>query len=62
MKPNETYIQFNDGVSIKTSGPYRTLRRRDGYYVVGRGACIPVASYEEAQTVIQNMEDPNGGK
>lgn len=48
-------LHFNDGVSIDTSGELRTLRLRDGYYVVGQGMCIPVASREEALEVIKEM-------
>ncbi len=49
-------LRFNDGVNIDTSGPLRTLRLRDGYYVVGQGMCIPVADREEARKVIAEME------
>ena len=49
-------LRFNDGVNIDTSGPLRTLRLRDGYYVVGQGMCIPVADREEAMKVIADME------
>jgi len=49
-------LRFNDGVNIDTSGPLRTLRLKDGYYVVGQGMCIPVANREEAKKVIAEME------
>jgi hypothetical protein len=49
-------LRFNDGVNIDTSGPLRTLRLKDGYYVVGKGMCIPVADREEAREFIAKME------
>lgn len=51
----DTFIQFSDGVSIKTSGKLRTIRRSDGYYVVGEGMCIPVDTYDESQNIIAKM-------
>ena len=52
-------LRFNDGVTIDTSGPLRTLRLRDGYYVVGEGMCIPVESREEAQELIREISHEN---
>tara|TARA_Y100000310_G_C20484252_1_gene716137 strand:- start:331 stop:513 length:183 start_codon:yes stop_codon:yes gene_type:complete len=48
-------LRFNDGVNIDTSGPLRALCLRDGYYVVGKGMCIPVADREEARAMIEEM-------
>jgi hypothetical protein len=48
-------LRFNDGVNIDTSGSLRALRLKDGYYVVGKGMCIPVADREEAMTMIEEM-------
>lgn len=48
-------IKFNDGVSINTSGPLRVTRRFDGYYVVGKGTCIPVDSYQEGEEFIRGQ-------
>ena len=48
-------LRFNDGVNIDTKGSLRVLRLRDGYYVVGKGMCIPVADREEATATIEEM-------
>ena len=52
-------LKFNDGVNIDTSGLLRVLRLRDGYYVVGKGMCIPVESREEARELIREMSHGN---
>ena len=49
-------LEFNDGVSIDTSGPLRKLRLRDGLYVVGQGMSIPVDSNEEADEILRECE------
>ena len=49
-------LRFNDGVNIDTSGPYRVIRLRDGYYVVGNGTCCPVDSREEGIELIKDFE------
>ncbi len=41
-------LRFTDGVEIDTSGEYRTLRLRDGWYVVGHGTLLPCADQAEA--------------
>lgn len=51
-----TTIRFNDGMSFDTSGEYRTTRRSDGLYVVGHGMLIPVADYDEANTLIAELK------
>ena len=48
-------LKFNDGVTIKTDGPLRITRRRDGLYVVGGGWCIPVESREEGLSIIEDF-------
>ncbi len=53
-------INFNDGVSVDTTGELRCLRLKDGYYVVGRGFLIPVADPEEAATTIRDMNKTEG--
>jgi hypothetical protein len=55
-KRKRKMLRFNDGVNIDTSGPLRTLRLKDGYYVVGKEMCIPVADREEAREFIAKME------
>jgi hypothetical protein len=37
-------IEFTDGVSFNTDGPYRTEHRRDGWYVVGQGMLCALPS------------------
>ena len=49
-------LRFSDGVNIDTSGPYRVIRLRDGYYVVGQGMCCPVANREEGMELIKDFE------
>ena len=46
-------LNFNDGVSIDTSGPLRIHREFDGLYVVGEGKLIPVNSQKEAEKIIK---------
>jgi hypothetical protein len=46
-------LNFNDGVSIDTSGELRVLRLSDGLYVVGNGMCVPVESRAEAAAVME---------
>ena len=48
-------LEFNDGITIETSGPLRKLQLEDGWYVVGKGFCIPVASEIEADKTIVEM-------
>lgn len=45
-------IQFTDGVKINTSGPYRTLHLKDGWYIVGQGQLIPMADAEECRNFL----------
>jgi hypothetical protein len=51
-----TKLRFPDGMTIETSGEYRTIRRRDGWYVVGQGHCIPVESEQEGENIIHEMK------
>jgi hypothetical protein len=44
-------LRFTDGVEIDTSGEYRTLKLRDGWYVVGHESLRPCTDEEEANTV-----------
>ena len=52
----EKFINFSDGVKIKISGPFRVLRRSDGYYVVGGGSCVPVSSFNEAESLVKDLK------
>ena len=45
-------LRFSDGEEFDTSGPLRKEKRRDGWYVIGAGRLIPVASEEEADRYI----------
>ncbi len=49
-------MRFNDGVVIRTDGELRIVRRFDGYYLVGRGMCIPVESYEAGVELKESMQ------
>ena len=55
-----TRINFTDGVSLKTSGALRVVRRFDGYYVAGQGMLVPVNSYEEARSIIDRLNCSEG--
>jgi hypothetical protein len=50
-------LKFSDGVNIDTSGPLRTIKLHDGYYVVGDGMCIPVEDRNEARQIIKEMQE-----
>jgi hypothetical protein len=41
-------LKFSDGEVFDTSGPLRKEERQDGWYVIGNGYLIPVASEEAA--------------
>ena len=51
-------LEFSDGIIIDTAGPLRKLKLEDGWYVVGNGFCIPVASESEADKTIVEMSSP----
>lgn len=48
-------LKFSDGEEFDTSGPLRKDKRYDGWYVIGEGKLIPVASEEEADRVIKSL-------
>lgn len=48
-------LNFSDGMEFDTTGPYRAEFRDDGWYVVGNGMLIPVASRQEANKLIKEM-------
>ncbi len=50
-------LRFSDGVNLDTSGPLRALHLADGWYVLGGGMSIPVASNEEAAETIRQMTE-----
>ena len=47
---------FSDGMTFDTSGPLRLTKRRDGWYVIGRGMLLPVDSAEEGRAIIAQMK------
>jgi len=48
-------LKLSDGITIETSGSLRKLHLEDGWYVVGNGFCIPVASEDEADKTVLEM-------
>ena len=48
-------LQFDDGVSVDTTGELRILELADGLYVTGEGFLIPVANREEGEETIRDM-------
>lgn len=47
-------LKFSDGIKVDTSGPLRSLRLSDGWYVIGEGMMTPMAGPEECKTFIDN--------
>jgi len=43
-----------------TSGELRVVHKSDGYYVVGNGMLIPVATREEGEKAIKEMAQKEG--
>jgi hypothetical protein len=54
-------LKFSDGVTIETGWPLRKLHLDDGWYVVGDGSCIPVASEGETDETIVKVTVPKLG-
>lgn len=50
-------LRFNDGVTINTAGELRLHVEHDGWYVVGRGMCIPVRDASHGRAVISTLTD-----
>jgi len=48
-------LNFDDGISIDTSGELRTTCLADGWYVIGKGMSIPCADMEDADDVLVKM-------
>ena len=48
-------LNFSDGMSFDTSGDFRIILQKDGYYVVGNGWLIPVEDRKEGNEVIADM-------
>jgi hypothetical protein len=51
-------IEFSDGMKFDTSGPLRIDERSDGFYVVGEGSLMAVASREEGEAWIAQKTKP----
>ena len=51
-----TRLEFSDGEVFETSGPLRTIRRKDGLYVVGAGMLCACETREEADQLIRDLK------
>ena len=51
-----TTLRLPDGMTVETSGEYRTIRKRDGWYVVGHGHCMPIENEQEGENIIRDMQ------
>ena len=49
-------LKFSDGAQFDTSGPIRKELRSDGWYVMGGGNLISVATEKEADRVIERLK------
>ena len=50
-------LRFSDGMTINTDGKLRVIRKKDGYYVVGEGMCMPVESREEGNEIVEQLNE-----
>jgi hypothetical protein len=50
-------LRFNDGMEFNTEGKLRAVQRSDGWYVTGQGMLIPVVDRQEADDLIQAMQE-----
>mgnify|MGYP001283900713 CR=1 FL=1 len=48
-------LRFNDGITIDTSGPLRTMRLSDGWYVVGDGLLMAADDREDAELIVADL-------
>ena len=48
-------LNFTDGMSINTEGPYRIIRERDGLYVVGHGFMCGVDTQKEGEEMLKDL-------
>lgn len=53
-------MRFSDGEKFDTKGPFRVVRRSDGWYVVGHGTLVPVADQDEGAEMIKLLEGTKG--
>lgn len=50
-------LNFNDGVSVDTSGELRVIRLKDGWYVTGQGMLVAVDSYQDGVEYIDQLTE-----
>ena len=57
-------LKFSDGVEIDVDGEFRTLKLKDGWYVIGDGMCIPAIDEVEANDMVSKLNSftPEGGE
>ena len=48
-------LRFSDGIEIDTSGPFRKLKLKDGWYVVGDGVLLPAIDENEADDMVKQL-------
>ena len=49
-------LLFSDAMKIETDGEYRVIRKRDGWYIVGHGCCVPVNDRIDGLDLIAQFE------
>lgn len=52
-----TVLRFSDGMTIDTSGEFRVIHKKDGYYVVGQGMLCPAASQLEGERILRELRE-----
>jgi hypothetical protein len=52
-----TPLRFSDGAEIETNGPLRIVQLNDGFYVIGQGMSIPVATVQEGENVLARLQE-----
>ena len=55
-------MQFTDGMKFDLSGSLRIVRRKDGYYVIGRNMLCPVNDMEDGLTLISDLKSSRENK
>ena len=49
-------LRFTDGEQFDTSGEYRTEQRKSGWYVLGGGLMVAVASKQEGEDYLAGVK------
>jgi hypothetical protein len=49
-------LRFSDGVEIDTSGELRIIQLGDGLYVIGEDMSIPIATVQEGERIIADLQ------